>query len=67
MSLKEVGAMNPDESLTVVGRMLSKLPVDVSVGKILIMGTLFHQVLPDANFKYMRHIVIHFVEIKFLR
>ena len=44
LSLKEVGAMNPDESLTVTGRMLSKLPVDVSVGKILIMGTLFHQV-----------------------
>ena len=44
MSLKEVGAMNHDESLTITGRMLSKLPVDVNVGKMLMMGTLFHQV-----------------------
>ena len=37
------GALNEDESLTVVGRTLANLPVDVSLGKMLIMGTLFHQ------------------------
>ena len=41
--LKEQGALNEDESLTVVGRTLANLPVDVSLGKMLIMGTLFHQ------------------------
>lgn len=44
LSLKEQGALNDDESLTVTGRALANLPVDVSVGKMLIMGTLFHQV-----------------------
>ena len=44
MVLKEVGAMNVDESLTVTGEMLANLPVDVNIGKMLIMGTLFHQV-----------------------
>ena len=43
-SLKEVNAMNRDETLTITGQMLAKLPVDVSIGKMLIMGTLFHQV-----------------------
>ena len=43
-SLKEQGAMAEDESLTVTGKMLSNLPVDVSIGKMLIMGSLFHQV-----------------------
>lgn len=36
-----------DESLTVTGKMLSNLPVDVSIGKMLIMGSLFHQVGSD--------------------
>ena len=29
-----------------MGRMLSKLPVDIPLGKMLIMGSLFHQVQP---------------------
>ena len=33
VGLREVNAMNADESLTVTGQMLSKLPVDVHVGK----------------------------------
>ena len=41
--LKEQGALHENESLTVVGRTLANLPVDVSLGKMLIMGTLFHQ------------------------
>ena len=42
--LKEQGAMTPDEKLTTMGKMLSNLPVDVSIGKILINGSMFHQV-----------------------
>ena len=42
--LKEQGAMTADERLTTMGRMLANLPVDVSIGKILINGSLFHQV-----------------------
>ena len=42
--LKEQGAMTTDEKLTTMGRMLSNLPVDVSIGKILINGSMFHQV-----------------------
>jgi HrpA-like RNA helicase len=42
--LKEQGAMTAEERLTPMGRLLSNLPVDVSIGKILIMGSLFNQV-----------------------
>ncbi|ODN01337.1 putative ATP-dependent RNA helicase DHX34 [Orchesella cincta] len=42
--LKEQGALNDDESLTPIGKTLSNLPVDVMLGKMLIMGTLFEQV-----------------------
>ena len=42
--LKEVEAMTEDETLTVTGKVLANLPVDVSIGKMLIMGTLFNQV-----------------------
>lgn len=38
------GALNDDETLTPVGKTLSNLPVDVTLGKMLIMGTLFEQV-----------------------
>ena len=44
MVLKEQGALTADERLTTMGKMLSNLPVDVSIGKILINGSLFHQV-----------------------
>ena len=39
------GALNSNESLTPIGKMLAKLPVDVTIGKMLIMGTLFHVIL----------------------
>ncbi len=42
--LKAQNALAEDESLTVTGQMLANLPVDVSIGKMLLMGTLFHQV-----------------------
>ncbi|GAB1602318.1 probable ATP-dependent RNA helicase DHX34 [Argonauta hians] len=44
--LKEQEALNENETLTPIGEMLSKLPVDVVVGKMLIMGSIFHMVDP---------------------
>ncbi|XP_060072123.1 probable ATP-dependent RNA helicase DHX34 [Ylistrum balloti] len=40
--LKEQGALREDETLTPIGQMLSRLPVDVVIGKMLIMGSIFH-------------------------
>ena len=40
--LKEQGALASDESLTPIGQMLSMLPVDVVIGKMLIMGSIFN-------------------------
>ncbi|XP_063433122.1 probable ATP-dependent RNA helicase DHX34 isoform X3 [Mytilus trossulus] len=42
--LKEQGAMKDDETLTPIGNMLSRLPVDVVIGKMLIMGSIFHMI-----------------------
>ena len=36
------GALTSDEKLTSTGKMLAQLPVDVVIGKMLIMGSLFH-------------------------
>ncbi|KAF2348531.1 Helicase-associated domain [Trinorchestia longiramus] len=43
-SLKSLAAVTGTEELTSTGRLLAQLPVDVTVGKILLMGSLFHQV-----------------------
>lgn len=40
------GALSNEEKLTTVGRLLSRLPVDLPLGKMLLMGSLFHQVEP---------------------
>ena len=40
--LKEQGALTSEEELTMIGRMLAQLPVDVVMGKMLIMGTIFN-------------------------
>jgi len=42
----EQGALTEYEKLTTIGHMLSHLPVDISLGKMLIMGSLFDQVEP---------------------
>ena len=39
--LKEQKALTEEESLTPVGHMLSQLPVDVVIGKMLIMASVF--------------------------
>ncbi|KAK0083179.1 hypothetical protein PV325_009214 [Microctonus aethiopoides] len=46
LSLKEHGAITENEKLTCVGKTLSRLPVDITIGKMLIMGSIFHQVEP---------------------
>lgn len=40
--LKEQGALTDQEQLTMIGRMLAQLPVDVVMGKMLIMATVFN-------------------------
>ncbi|KAK4329637.1 hypothetical protein Pmani_000039 [Petrolisthes manimaculis] len=45
-ALKSQDALTPGESLTTLGKLLAQLPVDVSLAKMLIMGSLFHQVEP---------------------
>lgn len=35
-----------NEKLTSVGKTLARLPVDLCIGKMLIMGSIFHQVDP---------------------
>ncbi|XP_006814920.1 putative ATP-dependent RNA helicase DHX34, partial [Saccoglossus kowalevskii] len=44
--LKEQGALTENETLTPIGKMLAQLPVDVVIGKMLIMGTVFHVIHP---------------------
>ncbi|KAJ7103397.1 P-loop containing nucleoside triphosphate hydrolase protein [Mycena belliarum] len=39
--LVEVGALTPTEDITPMGRLLSKLPTDVHLGKFLLIATLF--------------------------
>eukprot|EP00118_Oscarella_pearsei_P015190 m.135555 g.135555 ORF g.135555 m.135555 type:complete len:245 (+) comp38160_c0_seq64:1739-2473(+) len=44
--LKNQSALTKDEQLTPIGRMLAKLPVDVVIGKMLVMGSMFDMVDP---------------------
>lgn len=46
LSLKQQGALTACEKLTSMGKMLARLPVDIPLGKMLIMGSLFHQAQP---------------------
>lgn len=39
-------ALTADEKITSLGRALSKLPVEISIGKMLLMGCIFEQVQP---------------------
>ncbi|XP_043233038.1 probable ATP-dependent RNA helicase DHX34 [Amphibalanus amphitrite] len=45
-SLVQQGALTSDEQLTPLGQMLSQLPVDVTVGKMLVLGSVLHQMGP---------------------
>lgn len=46
LSLKHHDALTADEKLTSIGRALSRLPVDISIGKMLLMGCVFSQLQP---------------------
>lgn len=42
-SLRQQGALDEEEVLTPMGRLLAALPVDVALGKLLLAGSLFQQ------------------------
>lgn len=44
--LRQQNAISETGDLTTIGRILALLPVDVVVGKMLVMGTLFDMVEP---------------------
>lgn len=46
VTLKQYGAMTVDEKLTPLGQALSKLPVEITVSKMLLMGCVFSQLQP---------------------
>ncbi|GAB0088574.1 probable ATP-dependent RNA helicase DHX34 [Sergentomyia squamirostris] len=46
LSLKQHDALTTNERLTSLGMALAKLPVDVSIGKMLLMGSVFQQLQP---------------------
>ncbi|KAM6460944.1 putative ATP-dependent RNA helicase DHX57 isoform 2-T2 [Liasis olivaceus] len=41
MRLQDIGALTSDENLTPLGHHLASLPVDVRVGKLMLLGTIF--------------------------
>ena len=47
------GALDGDDRLTTIGGMLSQLPVDVMIGKLLIMATVFQV---RANIRVSRYL-----------
>lgn len=46
LALKQHGAVSENEKLTPIGSLLSRLPVDIPLGKMLICGSMFHQIEP---------------------
>ncbi|EFN70159.1 Probable ATP-dependent RNA helicase DHX34 [Camponotus floridanus] len=46
LSLKDHSALTDNEKITCIGKTLARLPVDITIGKMLIMGSIFHQVEP---------------------
>lgn len=43
LTLKQLEALSSDEKLTALGRTLSKIPVEVGIGKMLLIGSVFKQ------------------------
>ena len=48
-SLREHGAISAAETLTPLGALLASLPVDVNVGKLLALSSLFHLTGPAVT------------------
>ncbi|XP_058447620.1 probable ATP-dependent RNA helicase DHX34 [Malaya genurostris] len=46
MNLKHHEALTVDEKLTPLGKALAKIPVDIGIGKMLLMGCVFQQLQP---------------------
>uniref|UniRef100_A0A8D8IRH3 Probable ATP-dependent RNA helicase DHX34 n=1 Tax=Culex pipiens TaxID=7175 RepID=A0A8D8IRH3_CULPI len=46
MNLKHHEALTNDEKLTPLGKALARIPVDISIGKMLLMGCVFQQLQP---------------------
>ncbi|MXQ92924.1 hypothetical protein E5288_WYG017564 [Bos mutus] len=46
--LRDQGALDSSEALTPIGSLLAQLPVDVVIGKMLILGSMFHLAEPCA-------------------
>ncbi|XP_019537327.3 probable ATP-dependent RNA helicase DHX34 isoform X1 [Aedes albopictus] len=46
MNLKHHEALTADEKLTPLGKALAKIPVDIGIGKMLLMGCVFQQLQP---------------------
>ena len=46
VNLKEAEALTEDEKLTPLGKALAKIPVDIGIGKMLLMGCVFQQLQP---------------------
>ncbi|ETN59898.1 ATP-dependent RNA helicase [Anopheles darlingi] len=46
VGLKEAEALTEDEKLTPLGKALARIPVDISIGKMLLMGCVFQQLQP---------------------
>ncbi|XP_037805947.1 probable ATP-dependent RNA helicase DHX34 [Lucilia sericata] len=44
LGLKQHNALTPDEKITALGKSLSNLPVEISIGKMLLMGCVFPDV-----------------------
>ncbi|XP_006898695.1 PREDICTED: probable ATP-dependent RNA helicase DHX34 [Elephantulus edwardii] len=44
--LRDQGALDSEEALTPIGSLLAQLPVDVVIGKMLILGSVFHLAEP---------------------
>ncbi|XP_066495045.1 probable ATP-dependent RNA helicase DHX34 [Tiliqua scincoides] len=47
--LKHQGALDMEENLTPIGRLLAELPVDVVIGKMLVLGALFGLAAPTLT------------------
>ncbi|XP_062995802.1 probable ATP-dependent RNA helicase DHX34 [Elgaria multicarinata webbii] len=47
--LKQQGALDSEENLTPIGSLLAELPVDVVIGKMLVLGTLFGLAAPTLT------------------
>ncbi|KAG5680272.1 hypothetical protein PVAND_009791 [Polypedilum vanderplanki] len=49
LALKQLEALTIDEKLTSIGKALSKIPVEVFLGKMLLIGSIFRQLQPTLT------------------